>query len=76
MQLRTPSARRSSDRTLTALEHRICELEQLAHSHARELRIQFERIAQLQAEYDIQRRRSRMNSWTNDASRLGRDCSG
>lgn len=41
--------------TATALERRISELEQLATSQARELRIQFERIAQLQAEWDILR---------------------
>jgi hypothetical protein len=33
--------------------HRIAELEQLADSQSRELRIQFERIAQIQAEWDI-----------------------
>jgi hypothetical protein len=40
---------------VTALERRISELEQLATSQSRELRIQFERIAQLQAEWDILR---------------------
>lgn len=39
----------------TALERRIHELEQLTNSQSRELRIQFERIAQLQAEWDILR---------------------
>jgi hypothetical protein len=41
----------------TTLERRICELERLARDQTRELRIQFERIAQLQAEYDILRSR-------------------
>ena len=41
-----------------SLEQRIRELEQLANSQSRELRIQFERIAQLQAEWDILRIRS------------------
>jgi hypothetical protein len=40
---------------VTALERRISELEQLTTSQSRELRIQFERIAQLQAEWDILR---------------------
>jgi len=38
-----------------ALERRISELEQLASSQGHELRIQFERIAQLQAEWDMLR---------------------
>jgi hypothetical protein len=42
----------------TTLERRICELERLARDQSRELRIQFERIAQLQAEYDILRSRA------------------
>jgi hypothetical protein len=42
----------------TSLEKRIRELEQLADAQSRELRIQFERIAQLQAEWDIVRIRS------------------
>ena len=37
---------------VTALERRIAELEQLTTSQSRELRIQFERIAQMQAEWD------------------------
>ena len=40
---------------VTALERRISELEHLATSQDHELRIQFERIAQLQAEWDILR---------------------
>jgi len=42
----------------TTLERRICELERLARDQTIELRIQFERIAQLQAEYDILRGRN------------------
>jgi hypothetical protein len=42
---------------LSALESRINELEQLTTSQGRELRIQFERIAQLQADCDILRMR-------------------
>jgi hypothetical protein len=50
------SARSANGQTdVTALERRISELEQLATSQSRELRIQFERIAQLQAEWDIVR---------------------
>jgi hypothetical protein len=41
-----------------SLEKRIRKLEQLANSQSRELRIQFERIAQLQAEWDILRIRT------------------
>ena len=60
MQPRTPSnslghsgeARRTA---VTPLERRIAELEQLADSQSRELRIQFERIAQMQAEWDVLR---------------------
>ena len=40
------------------LEQRIRQLEELTTSQSRELRIQFERIAQLQAELDILRIRS------------------
>jgi hypothetical protein len=40
---------------VTALERRLSELEELATSQDRELRIQFERIAQLQAEWGILR---------------------
>jgi hypothetical protein len=43
---------------VTSLEKRIRELEQRADTQTRELRIQFERIAQLQAEWDIVRIRS------------------
>jgi hypothetical protein len=43
---------------VSALERRIGELEQLATSQGRELEIQFERIAQLQAEWDILRHRA------------------
>ena len=51
-----PSPRRSSSgQAVRALERRISELEQIANSQTRELRIQFERIAQLQAECDILR---------------------
>ena len=47
---------RDNGRTaVTALQRRISDLEQLASSQSRELRIQFERIAQLQAEWDILR---------------------
>jgi hypothetical protein len=42
---------------VTILERRIRELEQLTTSQSRELEIQFERIAQLQAEWDILRHR-------------------
>ena len=38
-----------------SLERRIAELEQLADSQSRELKTQFERIAQMQAEWDILR---------------------
>jgi hypothetical protein len=47
-----------ADVAVTALEKRLSELEQLAIAQSRELRIQFERIAQLQAEWDIMRIRS------------------
>ena len=40
---------------VTHLERRINELEQLTNAQRRELQIQFERIAQLQAEWDILR---------------------
>jgi hypothetical protein len=43
---------------VTALEQRLSELERLTNAQNRELRIQFERIAQLQAEWDIMRIRS------------------
>ena len=38
-----------------SLDRRIRELEQLTSSQSRELQVQFERIAQLQAEWDILR---------------------
>jgi hypothetical protein len=40
---------------LSTLERRIDELEHIASSQAHELKIQFERIAQLQAECDVLR---------------------
>jgi hypothetical protein len=50
------STPRSADTaTLRGLERRIAELENLATSQRRELQIQFERIAQLQADCDILR---------------------
>jgi hypothetical protein len=39
------------------VEHRISELEQLTSSQSRELKFQFERIAQMQAEWEILRMR-------------------
>jgi hypothetical protein len=48
-------SRETSGTAVTPLERRIAELEQLANSQSRELRIQFERIAQMQAEWDILR---------------------
>jgi hypothetical protein len=48
----------NADVAVTSLEKRLSELEQLADAQSRELRIQFERIAQLQAEWDILRLRS------------------
>ena len=52
-----PGPRNRSPHTaaLAALERRVSELEHLADSQSRDLRIQFERIAQLQAECDIMR---------------------
>jgi len=47
--------RSSSGQAVRALERRISELEEIANSQTRELRIQFERIAQLQADCDILR---------------------
>ena len=44
-----------SGMAIRSLEHRITQLEHLASAQSRELRIQFERIAQLQAECDILR---------------------
>ena len=47
---------RSADTaTIRTLERRVAELENLATSQSRELQIQFERIAQLQADCDILR---------------------
>ena len=51
--LRNP--REEGGTAVTTLERRIAELEQLADSQSRELRIQFERIAQMQAEWDVLR---------------------
>ena len=63
MQPRTTSnpsrhSREARGTAAPALERRLAELEQLANAQGRELRIQFERIAQLQAEWDILRIRS------------------
>ena len=60
MQPRTPSnllghSGEAGRTPVTPLERRIAELEQLADSQSRELRIQFERIAQMQAEWDVLR---------------------
>jgi hypothetical protein len=55
---RRQSRRTAASTTLNALARRIDELEHVASSQGRELRIQFERLAQLQAEYDILRIRS------------------
>ena len=44
---------------LRTLERRVTELENVASSQSHELRIQFERIAQLQADCDILRIRQR-----------------
>ena len=57
--LRNP--RENGGTVATALERRISELEQLATAQGRELRIQFERIAQLQAEWDVLRIRFTMS---------------
>jgi len=48
-------ARENGRAAVTALERRLGDLEELATSQDRELKIQFERIAQLQAEWDILR---------------------
>jgi hypothetical protein len=48
-------SREASPTAATALERRIAELEHLTDSQSRELRIQFERIAQMQAEWDVLR---------------------
>ena len=50
-------AREDGGTAVTAHERRISEREQLATSQCGELRIQFERIAQLQAESDTRRSR-------------------
>jgi hypothetical protein len=47
--------RQKSASGVGALERRISELEQLATSQRHQLEIQFERIAQLQAEWDVLR---------------------
>lgn len=52
-----PPRRPSRGTALSALESRVSELEQLTTSQGRELRIQFERIAQLRADCDILRMR-------------------
>lgn len=55
------SVRRTRDHAaiaIVSLERRIKELERVANAQSRELRIQFERIAQLQAGWDILRIRS------------------
>jgi hypothetical protein len=46
------------DVAVTSLEKRLSEHGQLADAQSHELRIQFERIAQLQAEWDVVRIRS------------------
>ena len=52
----SPSPRRpSGEATIIELDRRIAQLEHLTSVQSRELRIQFERIAQLQAECDILR---------------------
>ena len=59
-QLRSPSPRSLAAGTAgAALERRLSQLECLADSQSRELRIQFERIAQLEAELDFLRKRQR-----------------
>jgi hypothetical protein len=55
---------------MTTLERRIAELEQLANSQNRELKIQFERIAQMQAEWDVLR--LRLSSRESENARLRR----
>jgi hypothetical protein len=49
------NSREKTETSVTALERRICALEQLAASQGHELRIRFERIARLQAGWDILR---------------------
>ena len=56
------------DLAVTSLERRLSELEQLAAAQSRELWIQFERIAQLQADWDIVQIRS-SKSWIPVAAR-------
>ena len=56
MQPISRSKPRSADTaTIKTLELRVAELEHLTTSQSRELQIQFERIAQLQADCDILR---------------------
>lgn len=55
LQIRGATPARTAEPSVTALERRISELEQLATSQDPELRIQFERIAQLPAEWNILR---------------------
>ena len=49
------TARSAGTASFRTLERRVAELENLATSQSRELQIQFERIAQLQADCDILR---------------------
>ena len=51
----SPRPRSADTATLRTLERRVAELENLATSQSRELEIQFERIARLQADCDILR---------------------
>ena len=57
-QLSRSTARSADAAILRTFERRIAELESLAASQSRELKVQFERIAQLQADCDILRVRS------------------
>ena len=54
-QAKEHSLQSSTPATLAALERRMNELEHLVGSQRHELRIQFERIAQLQADCDVLR---------------------
>jgi hypothetical protein len=54
-QVSRSTARSADTAILRTLERRIAELESLAASQSRELKVQFERIAQLQADCDILR---------------------
>jgi hypothetical protein len=49
------NSREEGGTAMRTLERKIAELAQLADSQSRELRIQFERIAQMQAEWDVLR---------------------